>query len=414
MDLTLFTPRPKTWTRVSRGPILLYAGRVSKEKNIEAFLALKHAGHEGRGRRRADPREVATGTPGRRSSSAIAPGRALAEAYANADVFVFPSKTDTFGLVMIEAMACGVPVAAYPVVGPIDVVTDPKVGCLDDDLGRAVEVALQDRRPGRVRSPRPAVHLGTMHRPAARRTLFRSAMRSERDHRRSARATRVQTLSRISSRKRRDSGTGTALCFCRKSPHPGVSLVPRPTPPRLHAHRAAGRHRDHRHPDRPAAPGRPEGPRGGQPDSSARTTSSNSASRRHNYESTNRTFPPSMNAPVGGTFLTSNGSWGVHGRILNYIEQDNAGARVNLEVGYDQPPNSTSGIPHMKIPVFMCPSEVNNRLRVKADGSPNSYPLELRLQLRHVVRLGPGDRPRRRRGLPSRTRIMPPGHSPTG
>ena len=64
----------------------------------------------------------------------------------------------------------------------------------------------------------------------------------------------------------------------------------------------------------------------------------------HNFEGTNGVYPPSMNAPVGGTFATSNGSWGIHGRILSYIEQDNAGARVNLEVGYDQPPNSTSGM----------------------------------------------------------------------
>src|SRR5687767_4448969 len=95
----------------------------------------------------------------------------------------------------------------------------------------------------------------------------------------------------------------------------------------------------------------------------------------HNYESVNGTFPPSMNAPVGGTFPTSNGSWGILGRILNYVEQDNAGARVNVEVGYDQPPNSTSGVPQMKVSVFLCPSEINNRVRVKTDGSPHSYPL---------------------------------------
>ena len=95
----------------------------------------------------------------------------------------------------------------------------------------------------------------------------------------------------------------------------------------------------------------------------------------HNFEAAMGVFPPSMNAPVGGTFPTSNGSWGVHGRILSYIEQDNAGALVNLEVGYDQPPNSTSGIPQMKIPVFLCPSEVYNRVRVKSDGSPHSYPV---------------------------------------
>lgn len=145
VDLTLFTPRPKTWSQYPR-PILLYVGRVSKEKNIEAFLALKHEGTkivvgDGPMRERLQ----------RDYSDAVFLGyrkaEALAEAYANADLFVFPSRTDTFGLVMIEAMACGVPVAAYPVVGPIDVVTDPEVGCLDEDLGRAVRVALARGKP---------------------------------------------------------------------------------------------------------------------------------------------------------------------------------------------------------------------------------------------------------------------------
>lgn len=95
----------------------------------------------------------------------------------------------------------------------------------------------------------------------------------------------------------------------------------------------------------------------------------------HNFESAMKQYPPSMNAPVGGVFPTSNGSWGVHGRILSYLEQGNALAQVDLEVGYDQPPNSTNGIPQMRIPVYMCPSEVNDRVRVKADGSPSSYPL---------------------------------------
>jgi glycosyltransferase involved in cell wall biosynthesis len=70
-------------------------------------------------------------------------GEALAQAYANADVFVFPSKTDTFGLVMLEALASGVPVAAYPVPGPIDIVRPDATGALDDDLGRAAERALR-------------------------------------------------------------------------------------------------------------------------------------------------------------------------------------------------------------------------------------------------------------------------------
>ena len=95
----------------------------------------------------------------------------------------------------------------------------------------------------------------------------------------------------------------------------------------------------------------------------------------HHYESAAGGFPPSMNAPVGGVFATSNGSWGVHGRILSYIEQDNAGARVNLEVGYDQPPNSASGVPQMRVPVFVCPSEVNSRMRLKSDGSAHSFPV---------------------------------------
>src|SRR5262249_50093753 len=69
-------------------------------------------------------------------------GAELTDYYANADVFVFPSRTDTFGLVMLEAMACGTPVAAYPVTGPIDVVVDGVNGALDVDLGRAISRAL--------------------------------------------------------------------------------------------------------------------------------------------------------------------------------------------------------------------------------------------------------------------------------
>jgi glycosyltransferase involved in cell wall biosynthesis len=141
VDLKLFYPRPRTWTQYQR-PILLYAGRVSKEKNIEAFLALKHAGTkvvvgDGPIRERLKHEYPDAAFLGYRK------GESLAECYANADVFVFPSKTDTFGLVMIEAMACGVPVAAYPVVGPIDIVTQPGVGHLDEDLGRAVDAAMR-------------------------------------------------------------------------------------------------------------------------------------------------------------------------------------------------------------------------------------------------------------------------------
>jgi glycosyltransferase involved in cell wall biosynthesis len=66
----------------------------------------------------------------------------LARRYAQADCLVFPSRTDTFGLVMVEALASGVPVAAYPVPGPLDVMTSPKVGALDDDLRVACVAAI--------------------------------------------------------------------------------------------------------------------------------------------------------------------------------------------------------------------------------------------------------------------------------
>ncbi|WP_375290475.1 glycosyltransferase, partial [Qipengyuania sp.] len=72
-------------------------------------------------------------------------GRDLAGCYAGADVFVFPSRTDTFGLVMIEALACGTPVAAFPVPGPIDIVTE-KAGALSEDLDRAIGAALFCRK----------------------------------------------------------------------------------------------------------------------------------------------------------------------------------------------------------------------------------------------------------------------------
>src|SRR5262249_29386832 len=75
-------------------------------------------------------------------------GAELASYYQRSDVFVFPSRTETFGLVMLEAMACGVPVAAFPVRGPLDVVQDASAGVLDSNLGRAALAALQLRRAG--------------------------------------------------------------------------------------------------------------------------------------------------------------------------------------------------------------------------------------------------------------------------
>ena len=121
-------------------PILLYVGRVAIEKNVEAFLSCGHPGSKvvvGDG-----PALVALTSrfPDVHFLGAL-DGAMLAGAYAGADVFVFPSRTDTFGLVMIEALASGTPVAAYPVSGPIDIVT-PTTGALDDDLDQAIAVAL--------------------------------------------------------------------------------------------------------------------------------------------------------------------------------------------------------------------------------------------------------------------------------
>lgn len=142
VDLDCFAPDappPELYAELAR-PIQLYVGRVAVEKNIEAFLQAEEPGTKvvvGDGPARA---ELEARYPDARFMGALS-GRALAGAYAGADVFVFPSRTDTFGLVMIEALACGTPVAAYPVTGPIDVLT-PETGCMDDDLGRAIRGAL--------------------------------------------------------------------------------------------------------------------------------------------------------------------------------------------------------------------------------------------------------------------------------
>lgn len=140
VDTDLFHPRP---SRIfgSDQPVFLYAGRISKEKNLEAFLSLDLPGKKvlvGDG-----PHLV---TLKQRFPDAIFTGpktsEALAEAYASADVFVFPSRTDTFGLVLLEALASGLPVAAYPVTGPIDIVVQGVSGALDEDLAKAARRAM--------------------------------------------------------------------------------------------------------------------------------------------------------------------------------------------------------------------------------------------------------------------------------
>lgn len=126
----------------TKPPIFLYVGRVAVEKNIEAFLELDLPGSKwvagvGPALDRLKARHPNVNFLG------VLNQHELAEVYASADVFVFPSKTDTFGLVLLEAMACGLPVAAYPVTGPIDVITDPKAGALDEDLHTACLRALE-------------------------------------------------------------------------------------------------------------------------------------------------------------------------------------------------------------------------------------------------------------------------------
>lgn len=140
VDTEMFKPRPKEFLKLPR-PIAAYVGRVAVEKNIEAFLRMPWSGGKiviGDGPERARlealyPRTVFTG---------YRFDEDLASHMAAADVMVFPSRTDTFGLVNLEAMACGVPVAAYPVTGPIDVIEDGVTGALDVDLERAAQRAL--------------------------------------------------------------------------------------------------------------------------------------------------------------------------------------------------------------------------------------------------------------------------------
>ncbi len=122
-------------------PIMLYVGRVAVEKNIEAFLKLDVPG----------TKVIVGGGPQKDELAAKYPdavftgprfGEELARSYSDADVFVFPSLTDTFGLVIIEAMAAGTPVAAFPAHGPIDLIPGSGAGAIDDDLKAAVAEAL--------------------------------------------------------------------------------------------------------------------------------------------------------------------------------------------------------------------------------------------------------------------------------
>ena len=140
VDTTLFRPVQPRELNLPR-PVLMYVGRLAVEKNLEAFLRLGTLGAkvlvgDGPARlslQRRFPDALFLG---------VRKGDDLVAHYCAADVLVFPSKTDTLGLVMLEAMACGTPVAAYPVPGPNDVIGGSGAGALHEDLAMAVNAAL--------------------------------------------------------------------------------------------------------------------------------------------------------------------------------------------------------------------------------------------------------------------------------
>ena len=140
VDTELFRPRVEDFYPLQR-PIFLSVGRVAIEKNLESFLSLDLPGSkvvvgDGPARRALERRFPEVHWAGFRY------GEELARHYAGADVFVFPSRTDTYGIVMLEANACGLPVAAFPVPGPVDLVVDGRNGWLHDDLKTACLEAL--------------------------------------------------------------------------------------------------------------------------------------------------------------------------------------------------------------------------------------------------------------------------------
>jgi glycosyltransferase involved in cell wall biosynthesis len=142
VDVELFKPAPRDWLDLPR-PVFLYVGRVAIEKSVEEFLKLDLPGSKlvvGDGPQLA---ELRTRYPHVRF---VGPkfGPELARHYAASDVFVFPSRTDTFGLVVLEALASGLPVAAHPVQGPIDIIgNNQAVGALSEDLGAAARQAMR-------------------------------------------------------------------------------------------------------------------------------------------------------------------------------------------------------------------------------------------------------------------------------
>jgi glycosyltransferase involved in cell wall biosynthesis len=165
----------------SAHPIFLYVGRVAVEKNINAFLEIDLPGSKwvvGDGPAMEKIKQQYPNV----NYLGVLQQPELAKVYAAADVFVFPSKTDTFGLVLLEAMACGTPVAAYPVTGPIDVLGDSPAGAMNTDLRTACLAALKiprevarahaERFSWRASTEQFARHLKPVPSPAVHRTAL--------------------------------------------------------------------------------------------------------------------------------------------------------------------------------------------------------------------------------------------------
>jgi len=146
IDTDLFHPGRKTLFQDLPKPIALYVGRLAIEKSVEEFLEMPWHGSKvivGHGPdeemlRRKYPDAIFTGKK---------TGEELADHYRSADIFVFPSRTDTFGIVLIEALACGLPIAAHDVIGPKDVVINESLGALDENLATACKSILDNPSP---------------------------------------------------------------------------------------------------------------------------------------------------------------------------------------------------------------------------------------------------------------------------
>jgi glycosyltransferase involved in cell wall biosynthesis len=157
IDHNVFHTGSKKLYGALKKPVALYVGRVAVEKNLEAFLDMEWHGSKvivGGG---PDFDMLKRKYPGALFAG-IKTGAELASCYRSADLFIFPSKTDTFGMVLVEAMACGLPIAAYPVTGPVDIVTSPFLGALDDDLSCAARNALEHGGSAEERAAHARAH----------------------------------------------------------------------------------------------------------------------------------------------------------------------------------------------------------------------------------------------------------------